>query len=320
LTGWTLGKIFGDSFEVEFADSTYLTDRYYARFSYTITTGFGLRWPFEFRATSEIDRVYGKNNQIVSYPANDICSGHFVTSGQNAISNSFLCAQRGTVNVQATAVNGDPSFYLSTGLPADKVYNGKEFVFEIGATCTFYASLPGPNITKHCPNNLMGFDFGRDFTPQLGSGSKTLFNYTVQGRPLGLALEWGAGYAALNPGVSLTVHDSTLLLGVVGHQAAASVPGVVLGTTPKSFTVNEQNAKGDWGIRFINPEYRVHAALVPSLQVEVGVDLDAYEWIHKFGPYNIDALGLELGSVTFPAHYNTKSNFDMKNIGTRPNH
>jgi hypothetical protein len=319
LTGWTIGKTFGDYFEVEFADSTWLTDRYYAGFRYNISAGFGLRWPFEIKATSTIDKVYGKtNDRILSYPANEICSGSFSTSGENAKTNAYYCAQRATVKVQAKAVNGDSAFYRATGLPSDKVFDGKEFVFEIGATCKFTASIPGPNINISCPSSLKGFDFGRDFTPQLGSTPLTLFNYTIPGRPLGLALEMYIGYAALNPGVSLTAHSGSLTADVKGYQATPSKNSVTFSTTAASFTVAEKNARGNWGIQLSDPEYGVNAALVPSLQIQVGIDLGVYAWNKKFGPYNIDALGIELGRATFPTHQDTNDTFDMKKIGTRP--
>ncbi|HQB38633.1 MAG TPA: hypothetical protein PL053_05100 [Deltaproteobacteria bacterium] len=316
LTGWTIGKTFGDRFEVTFAKERWWHDRYYASFNYNITAGFGLRWPFEIKAKSTIDKVYGISNQrILDYPANQICQGNFDrTNSQNA----YLCAQRATVNVQATPVDGDPAFYAGTGLPGDKIFKGKEFVFEIGATCKFYASIPGPNISYSCPSSMRGFDFSKDFTPQLGNTPKQLFNFTVAGRPIGLALEMGIGYAALNPGVSLMAHSGRLNLGVEGYQAAPSTTSISVDNVPRTFTVSERNAAGNWGVDLYNPQYNVSATLTPSLQVQVGIDLGVYEWSKKFGPYNIDALGIELGSVNFPTHSGTRANFEMHNIGTRP--
>ena len=65
----TFGRAFGDVYEVEFAGETWVTDRYYASFTYDITYGFGLRFPFIVRDESTIDKVYsGSSNQVVDYP------------------------------------------------------------------------------------------------------------------------------------------------------------------------------------------------------------------------------------------------------------
>ena len=320
LTGWTVGKTFGDKFEVTFAKGTWWHDRYYASFRYDITAGFGLRWPFDIKATSTIDQVYGRTNQrILPYPANEICQGGFPTNGQLAHTNAFYCAQRGRVNVTATPVDGNAAFYQATGLPSDKVFNGKEFVLEIGATCKLYASIPGPNISYNCPSSLRGINLSKDFTPQLGNNPQTLVNFTQPGRPIGLALEAGIGYAALNPGISLSGNSGTLSLGVEGYQAIPSVNRAIISATPAVFSVTENNAKGNWGVVMYEPKYEVNATLIPSLQVEVGLDLGIYEWSKKFGPYNIDALAVELGRAYFPPHAGARGEYELKNIGIRPN-
>jgi len=319
LTGWTIGKSFGDRFEVTFAKERWWHDRYYASFKYNITAGFGLRWPFEVTAKSSIDKVYGISNQrILDYPATQICKGNFVRTGEQAKSNAFYCAQRANVNVQATPVNGNAAFYQATGLSSDKIFKGQEFVFKVGATCDFYGSIPGPDLSYSCPGSLKGFDFGRDFVPQLGSTPTDLFNYTIKGHDVGLELGFRFGYAALNPGVTMTAHSGSLKLGVAGYQAIPSTNAISIGSTPATFTVSENNASGNWGIELYNPQYNVSARLVPSLAVEIGIDLGIYEWSKTFGPYDIDSLGIELGSTTFPTHQGTKSNFEMNNIGTRP--
>ena len=53
LTGFTLGREITDTFEIELASSTWLTDRYYVRFEYEFSAGFGLRFPFSVSVESQ---------------------------------------------------------------------------------------------------------------------------------------------------------------------------------------------------------------------------------------------------------------------------
>ena len=316
LTGWTLGRRFGDRYEVEFAGSTFFTDRYYARFEYEVTAGFGIRWPFEVTMRSEIKSVYGRNNQSRSYPATDICNDSIPM--KQAAGYAYLCAKGAAVTVQAKALDGSEQFYREVGVPRGQEFDGKEFVFEIGATCEFYASVPGPNIKMSCPDSIRGFDFGKHFSSQLGSRPVTLFNYTIAGRPLGLALDGGFGYGAMNPGVSLRATNGRLDFDVTGIQAKPFKKTISINDRPKEFVIQEQNAHGNWGVRLSNPRYSVEALLTPTMQVEIGIDLGVYSWTDKFGPYNIDALELSLGTATFDQHTGTNTSIEIKNIGTRP--
>ncbi len=57
LTGFTIGREITDTFEIQLAPSTPFTDRYYVRFEYEFSAGFGLRFPFsvdvESKATND---------------------------------------------------------------------------------------------------------------------------------------------------------------------------------------------------------------------------------------------------------------------------
>ncbi len=41
-----------------------------------------------------------------------------------------------TIKVKAKTIDANPSFYTGVGIPEDKVFEGKEFVLEIGAGIT----------------------------------------------------------------------------------------------------------------------------------------------------------------------------------------
>ncbi|PHR61083.1 MAG: hypothetical protein COA43_05435 [Robiginitomaculum sp.] len=64
LTGYTIGRSIEDEFEIEFAGETLFTDRYYVRFSYKFSAGFGLRFPFSVSASSKVNDGVLNGNQV----------------------------------------------------------------------------------------------------------------------------------------------------------------------------------------------------------------------------------------------------------------
>jgi len=324
LTGFTKGKSVTKIYQVEFADETWLTDRYYARFRYTASAGFGIRWPFQITGNATVDKVYDDGNppRIVNYPSNTLCKGDFYPSVQNA----KYCAQGAQVSLLATPFDGDAAFYNNIGVPQDKVFKGKEFVFELGVTCNLYASIPGPNVNVNCPDFLKIFDFGRDhLKAQLGSQKEQLANYTMSGRPLGLSLEvgplgnlpLGTGYATLNPGVTIYGQNGNLSFDVKGLNANTSTNKIELRKQAGSFRVEENNAKGPWGVEISNPRYNVDILLAPSIQLEIGIGLGPFGWNKTFDPMTIDALAIDIGTYPFDRHPGTRRAYQLKNIGTR---
>jgi|GEM_PF-2154389 len=65
LTGFTLGREITDTFEIQLAPSTLFTDRYYVRFEYEFSAGFGLRFPFSVSVESKA------SNDLVQTPVFD---------------------------------------------------------------------------------------------------------------------------------------------------------------------------------------------------------------------------------------------------------
>lgn len=60
LTGFTLGREITDTFEIQLASSTPFTDRYYVRFEYAFSAGFGLRFPFSVSVESQANNTFGQ--------------------------------------------------------------------------------------------------------------------------------------------------------------------------------------------------------------------------------------------------------------------
>lgn len=344
LTGFTFSKHFGDSYHIHFADETDFTDAYFANFLWRLSAGFGLRWPFEVQATSAISKVDGPGNpgSPIDYPAADasqLCSSISI-EGAGANRNAHFCAQAAVVKIHANGPRqidrlqlGDQfneAFYRDTGLPDDKLFAGKEFVFELGMTCRFYASIPGPNIGPfHCPAGMEFEPFAgsSQFSPQLGATNKEFINLELSGRSLGLALELGIGYVGFNPGVSVGGRDGKFKLDVIPHRSQVDVPSVEFASFDADRTIhvverasipNEYGASGGyWGVDFSNPAYRVTATLTPTMSVDIGVGIGPFGWVFNTGRFSVDELSVDIASGQFERHEGTIGRYEMREIGVR---
>lgn len=322
VMGWTYGRRFGDKYEVEFAGETWLTDRYYAFFKYQVSAGFGLRFPFQVNMSSQITKVEDENGNLVNYPANTLCHGNFSRRGRDAQINDKYCARQAEITVTAKPVaveDSDSTFYQRAEMPSAQIFDGKEFVFELGVTCRLYASIPGDNFNRRCPRSWDVFDFGQHFTPQIGSEKTDLLKHSFSGRALGLALDAGIGYAALNPGVTLTARDGYIDFLPRGIRSSVLYNKNRVRANPTDkFHVEVNNTVGEWGAKIKKPSYTFTAGLAPTLEVEIGIDLGLYDWNTTFGPYSIDALELTLGSPSFDRHEGSRKEMEIKKVGVMP--
>lgn len=340
LTGFTFSKHFGDIYYIHFADETEFTDAYFANFMWRLSAGFGLRWPFEVNATSAINMVYGPGNpgSPINYPVADssqLCSGISI-EGAGANRNAHFCAQAAVVKIHAKGpreisdFHFNAEFYRATGLPEDKIFRGKEFVFELGMTCRFYASIPGPNIGPfNCPGGMKFEPFAEQsqFSPQLGPDNKEFINLELTGRNLGLALELGIGYVGFNPGVSVGGRDGKFKLDVTPHRSQVDVPSVEFASFDSDRTINvverasipnEYGASGGyWGVDFSNPAYRVTATLTPTMSVDIGVGIGPFGWAFNTGRFSVDELSVDIASGQFERHEGTIGRYEMREIGMR---
>lgn len=318
LTGFTFGREFGDTYRVQFAPETWLSDEYYAKFTYHISAGFGLRFPFEVTGSSKVTDVYsGPNDISIKYPAHQLCSA---AKGNTAI--AYYCAKAAQVDLKVTPIRANKNDYKRLGVDDSQLFNGKELVFEIGLTCDLYASIPGPDFSRNCPSSLKGIDFGRNFVPQIGAKAKTLFKKTIPGRPLGIALESGIGYAALNPGVALQAIDGRLEFDVKPYRSRVSVSDVKLTDRNTRFKVTENVSLGraaSFGFDLVKPNYRVNTRLVPLLEVQIGIDLGVLGWDHRYGPYELDDLAIELAEFNFSAHAGSPKKLHVPKVASRSN-
>jgi hypothetical protein len=284
LTGFTYGRQIEDAWEYTIAGSTWLTDRYYVRLAYHLSFGFGVRAPFSIGLRSS-----GSGNTR-------------------------------RVDVSVAPVNVDSSggpAYQAVGLPANKTFEGKEFVLEFKAGCSLYASLPGPNIDKKCPSVDKGYS--RDVDPVIGSESSAIHDWWLDGTVTGLALNLAVVKATLDVGVGADVTNGRIRMRATGTNGA-SVSGLNAGALAFSsrdaigFDV-VSSGQANPGLRLDEPRYGFDLRLRPKFRGKIDLDVAVYEnqWI--IGPYALDFLAIAQ-NFQLDHHDGTVANHDYSVFDT----
>ena len=263
LTGFTYGREIEDSWEYTFADSTWLTDRYFVRVDYHLGLGFGVRAPFAVDVKATATGSDTRRVELAVAP----------------------------IDVDTT---GAPA-YQAVGLPASKTFDGKEFVLEFKASCGLYISIPGPNIDKQCPT--LDLSYSRDINPVIGGESSTIGDWWLNGNVTGLALSIPAASVSLDLGLGADVTH-----GVIGVRASA-LPGsgfagwnagALAFTTrnPLVFTATRTPGTTTAGFRLDQPTYGFDIRVMPRLRARVHVDVAVYDKTWTLGPWDLGFLAI----------------------------
>jgi len=263
LTGFTYGREIEDSWEYTFANSTWLTDRYFVRVDYHLGLGFGLRAPFSVDVKASASGTDSRRVELSVAP----------------------------VDVDTS---GSPA-YQAVGLPANKTFDGKEFVLEFKASCGLYVSIPGPNIDKKCPS--INVSYSRDVNPVLGAESSSIGDWWLNGAVTGLAAQLAVASVSLDVGLGADVTK-----GVIGMRASAlpgsGFAGWSAGTlaftqrNPLSFTVTRTPGTTNAGFRLEDPTYGFDLRVMPKLRAKVEVDVAVYEKTWILGPWALGFLSI----------------------------
>jgi hypothetical protein len=263
LTGFTYGREIEDSWEYTFADSTWLTDRYFVRIDYHLGLGFGLRAPFAVDVKAKATGADTRRVELAVAP----------------------------INVDTT---GAPA-YQAVGLPGNKTFDGKEFVLEFKASCGLYISIPGPNIDKKCPT--LNLSYSRDVNPVLGTESSSIGDWWLDGNVTGLALNLAAASVSLDVGIGADVTN-----GVIGMRASAlpnsGFSGWSAGTlaltnrNPLVFTATRTPGNTAAGFRLDQPTYGFDIRVMPKLRAKLHVDVAVYDKTWILGPWALGFLSI----------------------------
>ncbi len=312
VMGWSITRTYGHTFEVEFAEETSWHDRYYARFEFGLGFGIGIRIPFEVTAKSQITRVATTRRMVSAYPATRLCP-----AAEGERSKAHLCAAEAEIEFSARAVpvaESNADFYRRAGMPEGDIFGGTEFLLEGGMTCSFKASIPGPDPrTWNCPASLYK-SFSANFAARLSPGK--VFEKRFDGRAAGLGYDLSLGYAVIDPGIRVRATKAELKFAVNRWNSVGSPRRLTLSTGKVKANIKARVGTGEqpWGLEVKNPVYRLNATISPMMYFRVGIDLGVYEWSTSFGPFVIGSM--KLPALEFPAHAGTSPNFRLQ-VGTR---
>jgi hypothetical protein len=336
LTGFTLGRGISDTIEIQFAPATIITDRYFVQFNYQFAAGFGLRFPFSVDVSSRTMNRLGRSREAVNTPNNNAPTARTpanrkstpnnrkardhrananqtpqVAAGENSSRNRSDSANpRSKISIKVAPVNvasnGTPA-YQAVELPKSKYFNGKEFVLELSAGCSFHASIPGDDIKKDCPS--INLSKSRDIDPVIGDDKTRLGTLWVNGTASGLSVNTWAGKASLDFGIEYNLSNGRIHLNAYGFNntfinGRDSLPLVFQDESSQTFDlVNRSKVNAAFGLN--SPRYGFDVELLPVTRARFELDLGIKKLKKTMGPYSLDALSLSVVSMSMGLHEGT---------------
>jgi hypothetical protein len=282
LTGFTLGRDYEWRERVETTISWCLVGckkTYYAEAYAGFGYGFGLRFPIRFSA----DYAYRR-------------------------------AADGSASAELTPrfepINGAASDYRASGLPEEKLFEGKEFVAQFGAWAGFGYKVPVFG-AGHVGAEL-DFDFTDDLPGDFRDGQ---FDPPTPGQPgphadkifetvdlLGGRANFGVVGAQVFPAVRFSLRSDALRFSLTDNVAPART------VQPESGTAIPLNVSAAQTANFTveSPVYNLGFQLTPGLQARLFIDVEV--WSHDWRPtlwFPELAVVLPPGGVDFACHADT---------------
>ncbi|MGJ8662839.1 MAG: hypothetical protein ACSHWU_04265 [Marinicella sp.] len=344
LTGFTIGREITDTFEIQLAPSTPLTDRYFVRFEYEFSAGFGLRFPFsvavESKATNTLGSTLLHEAQVMQYAtatkttekprkgvprkaaprksnkskARDhrqkISTQPQVAAGDNISTKPKNPITHADITIAVAPVNvnsnGAPA-YPAVNLPQSKYFDGKEFVLKFHAGCQFKASIPGDDINLNCPT--VDFDKSRDIDPVIGNERARLATLWLNGSVTGLTIEAWAGSASLDFGIESNLTNGRIRLNAYGYNNTlianqSNHSFLFENKNPQQFKVMN-NSNNNAAFNLNTPSYAFDFELRPVARARFDLDLGIKKLKKTLGPYSLDALSLTIGGFSMGHHEGT---------------
>ena len=287
LTGFTLGKSYEWSYTVEKSIKWCVLGckkTYYAHAYAHLSYGFGLRFPLRVGGNYRYDGEMQANGAM-----------------QNG---------KALYTADFAPFDGNEQDYLSTGLPADKLFKGKELVAEASAGAGFDAHIP---IYPDPPK--LDIEVGKDFTELLpapfaggnitppAKGQNETGNFIFdQFDMLGGRLNFGIVGAQLFPAIQIGLHsdnvsfelrdnnsNKTTVLDRPGQQVAIDVDA----NQASSFTISK-------------PLYNLGFIITPGIDARLFVDIGV--WGHTWDfPLFFPEMTIEIpkGGTNFHCHDGT---------------
>lgn len=299
LTGFTLGKSYEWSYKVEKTIKWCLIGckkKYYAKAYARLSYGFGLRFPIRLGGTydyaGEVTSTGKSQNGAASYTA------------------------------QFAPFDGSPDDYRATGLPENKLFNGKELVAEAWAGAGFSAHIPvypdppdidisvGKDFTELLPAPFAGGNLTPPPAGQTESGNFIFSQFDL----LGGRLNFGVVGAQVFPAVKIGLHSDNLSFRLTDELSGATtmlthpgqkVPLKVDGNQVSKFKIDQ-------------PLYNVGFVITPGIDARLFVDIGVWGKTWDF-PLFFPELTIEIpkGGVDFACHDGTicARNWEFATIG-----
>ena len=260
-TGFLYERSISNSYSYTFAGETWFTDRYYIEVYYDIGYNFGFRFPYSMEVDASSMRVKG--------------------SGSPKEKKRY---RRFKVKVKPLDLEGD------------------EFTAGVWAKAGFYASIPGPDYSKEFGGGEYG---GKSFKPLLGKASKDSVSKTVwlKGRETNPKMGFDAwvGGVYLDIGVTAKMKE-----GKIGYNIKPDNNSRFTGPTPRDerevwrsntknfpFFIQPRNIDKKVGFKIYKPRYKFGIKLMPSLRINLNIDLGIWGTNRNIGPLQLDSLSVD---------------------------
>lgn len=278
LTGFTLGREITDIFEIQLAQATLFTDRYFVSFEYEFSTGFGLRFPFSVSVESQASNDFGQPQVIQGKALKNAPPSNTQTSKtvprkpipRNQAARSTTLSKSNIRDHRTTAVNpaqvvagentpttdGNPITHVdikisvapvnveSNGSPAYPAVNLPQSKYFDGKefVLKFHAGCKFKASIPGDDINLscptVGFDKSRDIDPVIGTERARLATLWLNGSVTGLSIQAWAGEASLDFGI-----ESNLTNGRISFNANGFNNTLIDNESTHSFVFQDKNTQ-----------------------------------------------------------------------------
>jgi len=257
-TGFLYERSISNSYSYTFAGETWFTDRYYIEVYYDIGYNFGFRFPYSVEVDASPMRVKGSGIPKKRY-------------------------RRFKVKVKPLNLEGD------------------EFTAWVWAEAGFKASIPGPNYSKKFGGRVGS---GKSFKPLLGKASKDSISKTVWLK--GRETEPKIGFDAWVGGVYLDIGVTAKMKeGEIGYNIKPDSNSRFTGPTQSErevwrsntknypFFIEPRNINEHVGFKIDKPRYKFGIKLMPSLRINLNIDLGIWGTNRNIGPLHLDSLSVD---------------------------
>ncbi|MBX7078506.1 MAG: hypothetical protein K1X88_04895 [Nannocystaceae bacterium] len=274
------------------------------RFKASAWYGYGLRIPIEVTASQSPRTI--------------------TTGGDHDVDSEY------DVTVSATTKDASKSFYEDVGLAPLDVWDGDELVLETGFSITLHAEvLGGVILDKVLPKNS-ALSYSQDFVPPMaGCGTACGFDVWIPASITKTSIDLGVAKGSARAGVKVAGEGEIAIdfEAMAQHgDASSSIDSWTAGdkkNAKKKHTLSfekasdqkkriaglspltKSGASKSFGHRLSNPRYTWDVALIPGVRGDVEITVWPFKQAFVIGPYWLDSVSLELGSVDFGPHAGT---------------